>query len=242
MSIFKKSMLSAVIGTLIIAFTANHANASGGGGGGHSLEFGLGLLTAGQDDINTLIKTARASATSPSTSDMGSAYELFAQYQYRFSGTMFSIAFRPSYITQSTTGSGTDGSYNYKLSGFTIFPMFRLYPLENNFIKFYMQTGLGYGRMSGEITEGAASVNFAGSAFGAIGGLGVDFCFTPDHCISIEGNLRYLPIERNLASTATGSAAGLSQAASGQEVEIAGSDLKTTLSGIQGSIAYTLNF
>ncbi|HEY8270086.1 MAG TPA: hypothetical protein VIG33_04310 [Pseudobdellovibrionaceae bacterium] len=240
MSLLRKSMLSAVAGLLIMTFTAKNANAAGGGG--HSLEFGFGLLTAGQDDINTLIKTARVSATTANTSDMGSAYELFAQYQYRFSGTMFSIAFRPSYITQSATGSGTDGSYNYKLSGFTVFPMFRLYPLENSFIKFYLQTGLGYGRMSGEVTEGAASISFAGSAFGALGGLGVDFCFTPDHCLSVEGNLRYLPIERNVASSATGSAAGLSQATNGQEVEIGGGDLRTSMSGIQGSIAYTLNF
>jgi hypothetical protein len=233
-------MLSTLVGLLVMTFSAQIANAAGGGG--HSMEFGLGLLTAGQDDTNTLIKAARASATTANTSDMGSAYELFAQYQYRFSGTMFSIAFRPSYITQSSTGTGTDGSYDYKLTGFTLFPMFRLYPLENNFIKFYMQTGLGYGRMSGDITQGATSIAFAGSAFGAIGGLGVDFCFTPSHCLSIEGNLRYLPIERNLASSATGSVAGLSQSVNSQEVEIGGGDFKTTMSGIQGSVAYTLNF
>ena len=241
MSMLRKSMLSAVISILVMTFSAQSANAAGGSGG-HSMEFGLGLLTAGQDDINTLIKTARSSATASSTSDMGSAYELFAQYQYRFSSTMFAIAFRPSYITQGTTGSGSDGSYDYKLSGFTLFPLFRLYPLENSFIKFYMQTGLGYGRMSGSIAQGATSIDFAGSAFGAIGGLGVDFCFTPSHCLSIEGNLRYLPIERNLATSATGSVAGLSQSTNGQEVEIGGGDLKTTMSGIQGSVAYTLNF
>lgn len=242
MSLFKKSMLSAVVGVLVIAFSAPNAFAArgGGGNGSHSMEFGLGLLTAGQDDINSLIKTARAAGAD--TGDMGSAYELFAQYQYRFSGTMFAIAFRPSYILQSATGSGGGNSYDYKLSGLTIFPIFRLYPLENSFIKFYMQTGLGYGRMSGDISAGGNSIAFAGSAFGAMGGLGVDFCFTPEHCLSIEGNLRYLPIERNLASSASGTVPGLSQAASNQEVEINGSDLKTTLSGIQGSVAYTLNF
>ncbi len=240
MSLLKKSMLSAVIGLLVMAFLAQNANAAMGGG--HSMEFGLGLLTAGQDDMNTLIKTARSSATAANTSDMGSAYELFAQYQYRFSGTMFSIAFRPSYITQSSTGSGTDGSYDYKLTGFTLFPMFRLYPLENSFIKFYIQTGLGYGHLSGEITQGATSVGFSGSAFGAVGGLGVDFCFTPAHCLSVEGNLRYLPIERNVASSGTGGVAGLTQSGNGQEVEIGGNDMKTTMSGIQGSVAYTLNF
>jgi len=241
MSLIRKSMLSAVVGALVLAFSAQNALARGGGGGdGHSMEFGLGLLTAGQDDMNTLIKTARASGAD--TGDMGSAYELFAQYQYRFSGSIFALAFRPSYVMQNATGSGTGGSYDYKLTGMTFFPIFRFYPLENGFIKFYMQTGLGYGRVSGDVSAGGTSISFNGSAFGAMGGLGVDFCFTPEHCLSIEGNLRYLPIERNLASSATGTVPGLSQAGSNQEVEINGSDLKTTLSGIQGSVAYTLNF
>lgn len=239
MSFLRKSMLYAVLSILVWAFSAQTAFAAGGGGG-HSMEFGLAILSAGQDDINTMITNARAGSAA-STSDMGSAYELFAQYQYRFSGTMFAMLFRPSYVMQSATGSGTGGSFDYKLSGFTVFPMFRMYPLENNFIKFFMQTGLGYGRLSGDITEGASSVAFAGGNFGAIGGLGVDFCFTPSHCVTIEGNLRYLPIERNIASSVTGSP-GLSQATTNQEVEINGSDLKTTLSGIQGIVAYTLNF
>lgn len=240
MSLFRKSMLSAVVSVLVLVLTAPNAFAAGGRGGGHSMQFGLGLLTAGQDDMNSLIKTARAAGAD--TGDMGSAYELFGQYQYRFSGTMFAIAFRPSYIMQSATGSGGGSSYDYKLSGLTLFPIFRFYPLENSFIKFYMQTGLGYGSMSGDISAGGNSIAFKGSAFGALGGLGVDFCFTPSHCVSIEGNLRYLPIERNLATSASGTVPGLSQSTNGQEVEINGTDLKTTMSGIQGSIAYTLNF
>lgn len=239
MSLFKKSMLSALVSFAALAVSAPEAFAAGRGGG-HSLQFGLGILSASQDDTNALIKTARAAGAN--TGDMGSAYELFAQYQYRFSGTMFAMAFRPSYVMQSATGSGADGSYDYKLSGMTVFPLFRIYPLENSFIKFYMQTGLGYGRMSGDFTAGTNSVEFAGSAFGAMGGLGVDFCFTPEHCLTIEGNLRYLPIERNLASTASGTVPGLSQSTSNQEVEINSNDLKTTMSGIQGIIGYTMNF
>lgn len=242
MSLFRKSMLYAVLTFAVWALTAQNAFAARGGGG-HSMEFGLAILSAGQDDLNTMIKAARVDpATLATTGDMGSAYELFAQYQYQFSGTMFAMLFRPSYIMQSATGSGTGGSYDYKLSGFTIFPMLRMIPLENNFIKFFMQIGLGYGRLSTEITQGVNSISFAGGNFGAVGGLGADFCFTPSHCLTIEGNLRYLPIERNIASSATGSFANLSQATNGQEVEIAGNDLKTTLSGIQGIIAYTLNF
>ncbi|WP_413290159.1 hypothetical protein [Bdellovibrio sp. HCB337] len=239
MSFLRKSMLYAVVSVLVWAFSAQTAFARGGGGG-HSMEFGLALLSAGQNDIDTMITNARAN-NSASTSDMGSAYELFAQYQYRFGGTMFSILFRPSYVMQSATGSGTGGSYDYKLSGFTIFPMFRMYPLENDFIRFFMQTGLGYGKLSADITEGTSSIAFSGGNFGAIGGLGVDFCFTDSHCVTIEGNLRYLPIERNKVSSVTGTP-GLSQYGNGQEAEINGSDLMTSLSGIQGIIAYTLNF
>jgi hypothetical protein len=242
MSLFKKSMLSAVVGVLAISFGAQDASAafSRSASGSHSMQFGLGLLTAGQDDINSLIKTARTAGAD--TGDMGSAYELFGQYQYRFSGTMFAMAFRPSYVMQTATGSGGGNSYDYKLTGFTFFPIFRLYPLENSFIKFYMQTGLGFGRMSGDINAGGNTIAFSGSAFGAMGGLGVDFCFTPNHCLTVEGNLRYLPLERNVATSSSGSVPGLSQSASGQEVEIGGGDLKTTMSGIQGSLAYTLNF
>jgi hypothetical protein len=242
MSFLKKSILYAVLTTAVWALTAQKALAiGGGGGGGHSLEFGIALLSASQDDINDMIKYSRANDAA-STSDMGAAYELFGQYQYRFSGTIFAMLFRPSYVMQSTTGSGTGGSYDYKLSGYTFFPMLKLIPLENSFIKFFMQIGLGYGHLGGDVTQGANKISFSGGAFGAIGGLGADFCFTPNHCLTIEGNLRYLPIERNIASSATGTFNNLTNASSGQEVEIGGSDLKTTLSGIQGIMAYTLNF
>jgi len=240
MSLLKKSMLYAVVGFATWALSAQTALAARGGGGGHSMEFGLALLNASQDDVNTMIKNARASDAA-TTGDMGGGYELFGQYQYQFSGTMFAMLFRPSYIMQNATGSGTGGSFDYKLSGFTFFPMLRMVPLENSFIKFFMQIGLGYGRMSADITQGANTLKFSGGNFGAVGGLGADFCFTPSHCLTIEGNLRYLPLERNLVDSSSGTFSGM-QTGSGQEAELNGSDLKTTLSGIQGVIAYTLNF
>ena len=155
---------------------------------------------------------------------------------------MFAFHFRPSYFTQSTTGSGAGGDYDYSLSGFTAFPMFRLIPLENNFIKFYMQLGLGYGKLSGKITEGAADIDFSGSAFGAMGGIGAEFCFTDSHCMTLEGNVRYLPIERNIASSVSGNFSSLTRAIKNKEVEYADSDLKTTMSGVQGVIGYVYNF
>jgi hypothetical protein len=250
MSLFKKSMLYAVVSFGVWALSAQNAfairTAAVGRGASadisySSMEFGFSVLNASQDDINAMIKYQRAT-NAASTSDMGSAYELFAQFQYQFSGTMFSMLLRPSYITASATGSGTGGAYDYKLSGYTFFPMLRLVPLENDFIKFFFQMGLGYGHLGAEISQGAGSISFGGSAFGAMGGIGVDFCFTSTQCLTVEGNLRYLPIERNLATAASGAQGNLTQGSNGQEVEISGSDLKTTLSGVQGVLAYSVHF
>ncbi len=208
------------------------------------LGLGISTVSAGQNDLNGAIDDAHTDKNA-STKDLGNAWEFYANWGYRFSGTMYAFILRPSYFTQETTGSGSDGSYDYKLSGFTIFPMMRIYPLENNFIKFFMQTGLGYGSLSGSITAGSSSLDFKGSAFGAMGGVGVDFCFTEAHCLTIEGNIRYMPIERNISSggsCTSGSIPGVSQCGDGNEVERNNSDLKTTMSGVQGLIGYTMNF
>lgn len=225
-------------------FLAQEANARGGASGNMALGVGISTVSANQADINGAIDDA-ISQSAANTKNLGSAWEFYANWSYRFSGTMYAVLFRPSYFMQSTTGSGTGGSFDYSLNGFTLFPMFRLYPLENAYIKFFMQTGLGYGNVAGSINAGAQSLNFKGSAFGAMGGIGVDFCFTPSHCVSVEGNLRYMPIERNLTSGGNctdGSIPGISQCGGGSEVERNGADLQTTLSGVQGLIGYTMNF
>ncbi|UXR64448.1 hypothetical protein EZJ49_15375 [Bdellovibrio bacteriovorus] len=214
--------------------------------GDMSLGIGISTVSAGQNDMNSLIDAAGSSAAAADTKDLGSAWEFYANWSYRFSSTMYAFVFRPSYFTQSTEGSGTDGSYDYKLTGFTVFPIFRIYALENSFIKFYMQTGLGYGSLNGEITAGTKNLDFKGSAFGAMGGIGVDFCFTEAHCLTVEGNLRYMPIERNLTTGGNCAAAsdipGVSQCGGNSEVERDGKDLATTMSGVQGLIGYTMNF
>lgn len=243
-SLFFSTLL---IVSVLLAQDANAARGGGGGGGlSGNMAIGLGLSTvsAGQDDLNGAIDDAVAAGAN--TKNLGNAWEFYANWSYRFSGTMYAIVFRPSYFTQSTEGSGPGGNYDYKLTGFTVFPIFRLYPLENSFIKFFMQTGLGYGSLNGSITAGAKSLDFKGSAFGAMGGIGVDFCFTPSHCVTIEGNLRYMPIERNMATGGNCSAntdiPGVSQCLNGHEVERNFSDLKTTMSGVQGIVGYTMNF
>lgn len=211
-------------------------------GSGHSLGANLVFISPAQDDLDTLIDRANARAGGISTKPFGQAYEFAAQYQYRFSGTIFAMVFRPSYFTQSTKGSGGGSDYNYSLSGWTFFPMLRIYPLENNFIRFFMQLGIGYGQLTGEIEEGSASTEFKGSNFGALGGLGAEFCFTDAHCMVLEGNLRYLPMERNLPKSSSGTFAGDSVDPSGTELEMSGRDVKTTMSGVQAILGYMFNF
>lgn len=231
---------------LVSLFSTQDANARRGGGMSGDMGLGIGISTvsAGQDDLNGAIDDAVAAGAN--TKNLGSAWEFYANWSYRFSGTMYAFVFRPSYFTQSTEGTGAGGNYDYKLSGFTVMPIFRIYPLENSFIKFFMQAGLGYGSLSGAITAGAKNLDFKGSAFGAQGGVGVDFCFTPSHCLTVEGNLRYMPIERNLSTggncAAAGEIPGISQCGGSNEVERNNNDLKTTLSGVQGLIGYTMNF
>ncbi len=207
------------------------------GGGGHSLGFGAALSSPTQDDLNGVISEINASE-SRAVDKLGTGYEFDLYYQYRFSGSMFAIQFRPSYFMQSASGS----SYDTKLSGFTIFPMVRLYPLENNFIKFFLQTGVGYGRLSGNMDGPNGKVAWSGGAFGATAGLGSEFCFTDEHCMVIEGNVRYLPIERNIVSSKSGTVSGFDTPTVDGELENGNSDVKTSMSGIQGIISYQMNF
>ena len=248
-------MIVAILSLISVLFavffvrTDSALAARGGRGAGisgdHGFSVGASIIGTDQKDINTAIATANTSATGPiSSSNLSSAYEFYAQYAFRFSGSMFALLFRPSYFMQNSTGSGTDGDYNYKLSGYTFFPMLRVYPLESAFMKFFLHVGVGWGQVSADLTTGTGNtLTFSGSNLGEMAGLGVDFCFTGSHCLTIEGNVRYLPIERNVASGASGTIVGVDNPISkGNEVEKNAMDLSTTLSGIQGVLAYTFNF
>lgn len=215
-------------------------------GGDKSFGIGFSTISSDQTDMNNLISAARDSATA-TTKDLGSAYDIWANFVYRFAASSYAFVFRPSYFIQETDGSGPAGSYDYSLKGYTIMPMIRIYPLENSFIRFYMQGGLGYGNLEGSIKAGAFNQDFKGQAFGAIGGIGAEFCFTDTHCLTVEGNLRYLPIERNVSTggncTTAGDIPGLSQCgASGVEIERNNKDLSTTMSGVQGVVGYSMYF
>lgn len=203
---------------------------------GETHSFGIGLITTtpSQDDLDSHIAAVNA-ATSSSKEKFGSALELYTHYTYRFNSSIFALQLRPSYFMQEAG--------DYSLKGFTVFPLVRIYPLENNFIKFYLQTGLGYGRLNGEVSQNSSSVSFSGGAFGALFGLGANFCFSANHCVGLEGNFRYLPIERNIVSGVSGSPGQFSTApAADQELEIDNHDVKTTMSGIQGGLSYNFMF
>lgn len=211
-------------------------------GGSLSVGLGVGFATAEQSGINDIIKNAK-SGNQATTSELKSATEYSLQGTFRFSNGFVAIQLRPTYFTQSESGSGTAGSYSYSLNGFTVFPLVRIIPLSNDLIDFYMQAGLGYGKMNGDITNGPSKISFTGSNFGAQAGLGADFCFIPDHCFGIEGNYKYLPIQRNMVTTASGGLSNnISQATVDQEFEVSGSDLATQFSGISGTVSYTYNF
>ncbi len=230
-------------------FESQQALAKGRGAsisGDSAISFGFSIISSQQKDLNSLTEYVNANGGGVSTKSLNSAYDIFAQYMFRFSGTMFGLAFRPSYFTSTATGSGNAiGDYKHELTGYTFFPLLRLYPLENNFIKFFLQAGVGYGSLKGKLTQGTSALEYSGSNFGAQAGLGAEFCFSATHCIGIEGNVRYLPIERNTIDSATGSidgTSGLSQFNNGRELEYNGSDLATTMSGIQGVVSYIFNF
>lgn len=207
--------------------------------GGASLGVGAGIATAGQDDINNYITSLNLTGTK----QLSSAYEGYAQFGYRFKGSSFGVLLRPTYMMQSATG----GNVSVSLGGFTFIPMLRIFPLENKFMRFIMQVGAGFGYLSGTISNSAASVKFNGSTFGAQAGLGAEFCFTPSHCLSVEGNLRYMPIYRNIVTSTSGAMGGTmgSPLQNGELETINGgvnSNVVTSLGGLTAYAGYVMYF
>ncbi len=243
----KRILFILLLSLTIILLSTEEVFAKKGGGGGISgaSELGIGFssISSNQKDLNSIIDNVNSTQGGVSTKNLNSAYDFFVQYSFRFTGTMFALVFRPSYFTASGTGTGpTVGDYEHTLTGYTFFPLIRLYPLESNFIRFFMQFGVGVGYLKGTVKQGSANMAYSGSNFGAQAGLGADFCFTENHCLTIEGNVRYLPIERNVADSVSGTFNGFSQALVSREVEYDQNDMTTTMSGIQGVLAYTYVF
>lgn len=228
-----------VLFALLIFFATSFSHAAQGG---FSVGGFFGTTSASQTDLNTLISTARA--TGVTTSDISSALEFSGHWTYRFSG-MLALQFRPSYFYAKETGkNGLGEKYDYSVTGFTVFPVFRWYLLEDSFIRFFTQLGVGFGFATGNITEGAASTEFSGNNMGYMAGLGAEFCFSANHCINVEGNFRYLPFERMEADSVTGTfaAGSITTPVKGGEVELNNKDVATTFSGIMGVLGYTYYF
>lgn len=237
-----------IIFLLTLTFTdaAQAARKKGGkgafAGGSISMGLGISLTTTEQTGINSMINVAKANNNS-TASTLSSATEYIGYVTFHFSGNFVALQLRPTLFSQSSSGSGTDGTHSYNLNGYTVFPLVRITPLSNDLIDFYIQGGLGYGKLDGSVKNGATRADFSGSAFGTQIGLGAQFCFIPDHCFNLEGNYRYLPITRNIVSTATGLPTGTTQASVDRELEdTSGNDVATTLSGISGILSYTYNF
>ncbi len=212
-------------------------------GGTFSVGLGVSLGSFEQDGLNEAIRNAK-SISGASTGEMNSAVEYLAFATYRFASNLVALQLRPSFFSQSTSGSGTGGSFDYSLTGYSVFPLLRFIPLSNDYIDFYIQGGLGYGKLDGSITNGSRKVNFGGSGFGTQVGIGADFCFLAEHCIGIEGNYRYLPVERNKVVSSSGALPdGISQASPNHELENnSGDDIGTKLSGVSGTVTYSFNF
>ncbi|MEI7974071.1 MAG: outer membrane beta-barrel protein [Bdellovibrio sp.] len=204
---------------------------------GHSFGLGGGIATASQDDINAYISSLNLAGTN----QLSSAYEGYVQYGYRFGS--FGLLLRPSYLSQSASG----GNVSSSITGLVFMPMLRVYPLENQFLKFILQVGAGYGSLTGKISNGANSVDFEGGTFGGQAGLAVDFCFSPRHCLTVEGNLRYMPIYRNKIKATSGNMGGTigNSVLNGELENSSGgvtNNVVSSLGGLVALVGYNLYF
>ena len=236
--------LTIILAGIFILSSSSHAARFGGGGsfgGGGGSEtdkfiFGAGVTTAHQTDMNSWM----SGTNQVGTQDLGSAWEFSVSYFHRVAGTIYEVGLRPSYFMQNASGGGVSTNLN----GYLLYPILRIYPLENSFIHFFMEVGMGYGQMSGTAGDSntSASANFSASAFGAEGGIGVDFCFTDTHCVTVEGMVRYHPLTRSIISSTTGTFSNNLSGTLNHELEYNGLDVQNTFSGVIGQMAYTYRF
>ncbi|MDZ4662597.1 MAG: hypothetical protein SGJ18_13375 [Pseudomonadota bacterium] len=235
-----------LISIFAVSAFLNFAQARGGGGG---FEIGVhgGMLTTNQKDMDTLKNRANTREGGISTGDLGTAFEFAASAGYRFSGTIYEMLLRPTYMFHTEEGTDNSGAkFEYGVTGFTIFPIFRFFPLESDILKLFFQIGIGFGHANGHIQEDTFDIEFSGNDLGYLVGLGIEICFTDFHCMSLEGNVRQLSFDRVLADkvsgTPGGAPIGISQATVGQEVEMDGRDMFVTMSGFQALLGYVMHF
>lgn len=224
---------ASVFTATLMLLATDAAFARRGLGGSHSIGAGVILTGPTQNDVNSWVSSHGLAGTK----ELGAGYELFFNYEFRFSSTMFALHFRPSYMSQSASGAGIESG----VSAITFFPMLRLYPLENDYIKFFFQTGIGVAKMDLKLSNSANGGNgtYSATEFGAMAGLGASFCITESSCIGVEGNMRYLPMNR-LTGSGSPLAGNITQ--TDGELEQNNRDLAVTLSGIQGALTYQYAF
>lgn len=226
--------------------TSSRSSSGGlGGGGNDAFSFYGGTINTSQDALNTMQQRSNTRAGGITGGQLTSAYEIGGGYMYRFDSSIYAIQIRPMYFYQRTDGSGSPGQYTYAVQGWTVFPILRLYPMENDIMKFFLQIGMGYGQVTGHVSEGqGVSATFGSGAFGTMVGMGAEFCFSPQSCFSFEGNYRYLDFIRNIVTASSGTFASnsLSQYGVGQEAELDNNDVDLRMSGLQMLAGYTYWF
>lgn len=218
--------------------------------GSSSIGLFAGIVNSAQDSLNDMQQRANTREGGITTSQLTQAWEVAGHITYRYSGTIWAIQIRPSYFYERADGHGTSGSFTYGVTGWTVFPILKMYPLENDFMKFYMQAGLGYGQVTAFVNEGQDAsghnrhVDFGSGAFGSTVGLGAEFAYSPSHAFSLECNYRYLNFQRNIVTSSSGSFASgsLTQYGKGQEVELDSNDLAVKMGGLQFLAGYSYYF
>lgn len=234
-----KVILSGIVCSLLSLSLFSTAYAASSGGS--SIGGFFGTTGSSQSDLNTVITNVNT-ANGVSVGKLTSAWEFAGHWTYRFSGIV-ALQFRPSFFYQTDSS----GAYEFSVTGFTLFPIFKFYWLESNYIKFFTQVGVGWGFATTEIKESGGAAKASGNNMGFLAGLGAEFCFFGgNHCVDVEGNFRYLPFERLTVDSSSGTLkAGTSSGgadASGKELEYSGADLGATFSGIMGIVGYTYYF
>lgn len=208
--------------------------------------FGIlgGIVNSFQDDVNQLVSRANTRAGGITTTQLTQAYEIAVPLEYRFAGSIYAFQLRPSYFYEVENGQNGGNTYNYSIKGPTIFPIIKMYPLENEMMKFYLQAGVGYGQLYGEIDEAGAVARFSSGAFGSLLGLGAQFYITQNSCISLEANYRYLTFSRSVVTDSVGTFAAnsLSQYGQGQELELDSNDMAARMGGLMFLAGYQFWF
>lgn len=233
---------SALIRTLslcILSFVlASHASAATVQKYSDSMSLGAGFIyiDSKQLDMNGAIDDANSIGAG--VPNLGHAWEFYAQWTTLIQYSNLTLIIRPSYFEQSSH----NGSTLYKLSGTTIFPIVRMHVTDLPGMNLFIQGGVGYGQLNGEIDINNKTLNFSGNGLGVVAGVGADTCMNDRHCFNLELNLRNLSIPRNTSAGGNcvnnGDIPGITRCYVDSEVERNYSDLKTNMSGTQMLLGY----